>query len=127
MVEAFRGATIGNSLSIARDGVEAMQLLHERMASGRDLPDLVLLDLNLPRKDGREVLNDIKHHERLRHIPVVIVSTSQAERDVTRSYQAGASAVVTKPMDVDSFFRVVAAIETFWLNVAVFARPVPGA
>ena len=86
-------------------------------------PDLILLDLNLPRKDGREVLQDIKQDEALRHIPVVILSTSQAEQDIARSYRLGANAFVTKPVDIDHFFQVIQSLERFWLDTARLLRP----
>ncbi|HXR45453.1 MAG TPA: response regulator, partial [Pseudolysinimonas sp.] len=86
-------------------------------------PDLILLDLNLPRKDGREVLQEIKQDDALRHIPVVILTTSQAEQDVLQSYRLGASAFITKPVEIDRFFQVVRSLEQFWLDVVRLARP----
>ena len=120
--EAFKDARVANRLHVARDGVEALSMLRD--ATGAvPRPDLILLDLNLPRKDGREVLQDIKHDEVLRHIPVVIFSTSQSEQDVARSYRLGANAFVTKPVDVDRFFQVIRALEQFWLDTARLIRP----
>ena len=108
-------------LQVARDGVEAMALLRSAPAAQR--PDLILLDLNLPRKDGREVLEEIKQDDALRHIPVVILTTSQAEQDVLQSYRLGASAFITKPVEIDRFFQVVRSLEQFWLDVVRLARP----
>jgi two-component system response regulator len=87
------------------------------------LPDLILLDLNLPRKNGREVLAEIKGDDRLRHIPVVILTTSQAEQDVLASYRLRANAYVTKPVELDQFLKVVASIEEFWLEIVKLSRP----
>ena len=120
--EAFKDARVPNRLHVARDGVEALSMLRD--ATGAvPRPDLILLDLNLPRKDGREVLQDIKHDEVLRHIPVVIFSTSQSEQDVARSYRLGANAFVTKPVDIDRFFQVIQSLEQFWLDAAKLIRP----
>jgi two-component system response regulator len=120
--EAFKDARVPNRLHVARDGVEALSMLRD--ATGAvPRPDLILLDLNLPRKDGREVLEDIKQDETLRHIPVVILSTSQSEQDIARSYRLGANAFVTKPVDIDRFFEVIRSLEQFWLDTARLARP----
>ena len=86
-------------------------------------PDLILLDLNLPRKDGREVLQEIKQDDALRHIPVVILSTSQAEQDIVQSYRLQANAFVTKPVEIDHFFQVVRSLVQFWLEAVKLARP----
>jgi CheY-like chemotaxis protein len=116
-IEAINDAKIPNHLVVARDGVEAMALLREGLAGVRPLPDLVLLDLNLPKKDGRELLGEIKGDPCLAHIPVVVLTTSRATEDTLHSYQLHANAVITKPLDVDRFFDVVKAIEQFWLQV----------
>ena len=115
--EALKEAKVANELHVARDGVEAMQLL-TRDGHASPVPDLILLDLNLPRKDGREVLEEIKRNSRLRHIPIIVLTTSEAHQDIQRTYELSANAFVTKPLDVDEFFRVIAAIEQFWLRVA---------
>ena len=121
-VEALKDARVPNRLHVARDGVEAMRMLKDE--SGTSMrPDLILLDLNLPRKDGREVLQEIKQDEALRHIPVVILSTSQAEQDIAQSYRLRANAFITKPVEIDHFFQVVRSIEHFWLDVVKLARP----
>ena len=120
--EAFKDTRVTNRLHVARDGVEALGMLRD--ATGAvPRPDLILLDLNLPRKDGREVLQDIKQDEALRHIPVVVLSTSHSEHDVARSYRLGANAFVTKPVDLDRFFQVIRALEQFWLDTAKLIRP----
>ena len=120
--EAFRDARVPNRLHVARDGVEALSMLRDTTGDV-PRPDLILLDLNLPRKDGREVLQDIKQDEALRHIPVVILSTSQAEQDIASSYRLGANAFVTKPVDIDHFFQVIQSLERFWLDTARLLRP----
>jgi two-component system response regulator len=117
--EALKEARV--RLQVARDGVEALEMLRSVAAPHR--PDLILLDLNLPRKDGREVLQEIKQDEALRHIPVVILTTSQAEQDVLQSYRLGASAFITKPVEIDRFFQVVHSLEQIWLDVVRLARP----
>jgi len=121
-VEALKEARVPNRLHVARDGVEAMQMLKEP-PTGTPRPDVILLDLNLPRKDGREVLKEIKQDDALRHIPVVILSTSQAEQDIVHSYRLGASAFITKPVEIDQFFEAVRSFERFWLAVARLTRP----
>lgn len=121
-IEAFKEASVRSNLQVARDGVEATTLLRDALARQHGLPDLILLDLNLPRKDGREVLADVKRDAALRHIPVVVLSTSQSEEDVQRSYELGANAVITKPVDLDQFFHVVRSIEHFWLEMAKLPR-----
>ncbi|HXG49714.1 MAG TPA: response regulator [Methylomirabilota bacterium] len=117
-MEALREAKVLNRLNHVTDGVEAIAYLRRQ---GRHLdaprPDLILLDLNLPRKDGREVLTEIKSDERLKRIPVVVLTTSQAEEDILRAYNLNANCYVTKPVDLDQFIRVVQTIEDFWLSV----------
>ena len=121
-VEALKDARVANRLHVARDGVEAINMLKDE-SGAVPRPDLILLDLNLPRKDGREVLQEIKQDERLRHIPVVVLSTSQAEQDIAQSYRLRANAFVTKPVEIDHFFEVVRSMEHFWLQAARLARP----
>jgi CheY-like chemotaxis protein len=121
-VEALKETRVAIRLQVARDGVEAMRMLKEPNAA-TPRPDLILLDLNLPRKDGREVLQEIKQDDALRHIPVVILSTSQAEQDILQSYRLGANAFITKPVEIDQFFDVVRSLDQFWLTVAKLARP----
>jgi CheY-like chemotaxis protein len=116
--EALKGGKIWNQLHVVEDGVAALDFLHRR-APHEDAPrpDLILLDLNLPKKDGREVLGAIKADESLKLIPVVILTTSQAEEDVIRAYALNANCYVTKPVDFLQFTRIVQAIESFWLTV----------
>jgi chemotaxis family two-component system response regulator Rcp1 len=117
-IEALKEAKVLNSLSVASDGVEALDFLHRR-GRYRDArrPDLIFLDLNLPRKDGREVLAEIKQDTSLRRIPVVVLTTSQAEQDVLRSYDLHANCYITKPLDLDQFMDVIHSIEGFWLTI----------
>ncbi len=122
--EALKDAKVRNNLSVVRDGVEAIAfLMHEGRYHDVPSPDLILLDLNLPRKDGREVLEIIKEDQGLKHIPVVILTTSQAERDILSSYRLRANAYVTKPVDLEQFLKVVKSIEEFWLEIVKLTRP----
>ena len=105
-------------LRVALDGIEAMNILKGRgRCASRWQPDLILLDLNIPKKDGRQTLSEIKGEEELRHIPVVILTSSDAENDVIQSYALGANCYITKPFDLRAFQSVVSAIELFWFNV----------
>ena len=117
-LEALEEAKLRNNVHVARDGVEAMEFLH-RLGDRADAPrpDLVLLDLNMPRKDGREVLRDMKEHPDLRRIPVVVLTTSEAEQDVLDAYDYRANAYIVKPVDFEQFFRTVRSLEDFWLTV----------
>ncbi|MDD3275623.1 MAG: response regulator [Kiritimatiellales bacterium] len=116
--EALKENKIRNNLHVAKDGVEAMQFLR-RINGYNDAPrpDLILLDLNLPKKDGREVLAEIKTDENLRSIPVVILTTSDAEEDVANAYQMYANCYIRKPIDLNRFIDVVKVIENFWLSI----------
>ncbi|MBF0558927.1 MAG: response regulator [Nitrospirae bacterium] len=117
-IEVFKDCKICNHINIARDGVEAMALLRrEGDYASAPRPDLVLLDLNLPRKDGREVLAEIKQDPSLKNIPVVIMTTSESDQDILKSYNLGANCYITKPIDLDQFIKVVHVIEDFWLKV----------
>jgi chemotaxis family two-component system response regulator Rcp1 len=116
--EAFHEGKILNHLIVARDGVEAMEFLRRRgQYAGAAKPDLILLDLNLPRKDGREVLAEIKSDPALMRIPVVVLTTSKAEMDIIKSYNLHANCYVTKPVDLEQFIVVVKSIDMFWLTV----------
>lgn len=118
-LEALKGSAVANHLHVVEDGVEALAYLrHAGRYAGAPTPDIVLLDLNLPRKSGHEVLAEIKADPGLRRIPVVILTTSAAESDVARSYDLSANCYITKPVDVDEFFGVVRTIERFWREVA---------
>jgi CheY-like chemotaxis protein len=116
--EAFRDNKVRIRLSVVEDGVEAIAFLHrEGRYVNAPRPDLILLDLNLPRKDGREVLEEVKRDSELRRIPVVILTTSTAEQDIVRAYDYSANCYITKPVDFEQFLGVVKAIEDFWLTV----------
>ncbi len=117
--EALREGKVYNNLHWAKDGVEALDFLRQRGDHGNaPRPDLVLLDLNLPKKDGREVLSEIKSDASLKTIPVVILTTSQAEEDILKSYHLHANCYVTKPVDLEKFIVVVQSIDRFWLTIA---------
>ncbi|HWQ45760.1 MAG TPA: response regulator [Longilinea sp.] len=119
-IEALRESRVFNKLSVARDGLEAMAFLHaESPFEAATKPDLILLDLNLPKKDGREVLAEIKADPDLKRIPVVILTTSKSEEDVLRSYNLHANCFIVKPVDLDQFLKVVKSIEDFWFSVVV--------
>jgi two-component system, chemotaxis family, response regulator Rcp1 len=119
-VEALREAKMRNRLSIVEDGVQAMEFLRRQGQYGNaPRPDLIMLDLNLPRKDGREVLAEIKADPKLQNIPVVVLTTSRAEQDILRSYNLHANCYVTKPVDFDRFVEVAHSIESFWLSIVV--------
>lgn len=117
-IEALREAKVRNHLSLVEDGVQALQFLrHEGRFAGAPRPDLIMLDLNLPRKDGREVLAEIKSDADLKTIPIVVLTTSRAEQDVLRAYQLSANCYITKPVDFEQFLNVVRSIESFWLFI----------
>jgi chemotaxis family two-component system response regulator Rcp1 len=116
--EVLSEGRIRNTLNVATDGVEALDFLHRRGAFADAKPqDLILLDLNLPKMNGREVLAEIKKHPDLRHIPVVVLTTSSAEEDVLSAYDLHANCYITKPVDLDQFVKVVQSIEDFWLTI----------
>lgn len=116
--EAFRENKMLNSLSVVKDGVEAMEFLHQKgKYEAAPRPDLILLDLNLPKKDGREVLAEIKSHPSLKLIPVVILTTSDADQDILKSYELHANCYIKKPVDLEQFINVVRSIEDFWVAV----------
>lgn len=116
--EGFKEAKLLNNLSVVGDGVEAMQFLRrEGPYSNAPHPDLILLDLNLPRKDGREVLADIKADAKLKRIPVVVMTTSRADEDVVRAYNLNVNCYVAKPVDLDEFVKVVQAVDYFWMSI----------
>lgn len=124
--EALKDGATPSTLSVARDGVEALAILQHDGTTPPTLPDLILLDLNLPRKDGRDVLRAVKSDPALVHIPIIILTTSSAEQDVRDSYRLGANAYVVKPVDLDRFFTVVAAIQQFWMQAARLVSPAGG-
>ena len=119
--EALKDAKVLNNLWVVSDGVEAMAFLNreaEYVAAPR--PDVILLDLNLPKKDGREVLAEIKRDTSLRRIPVVILTTSSADQDILKAYDLHANCYITKPVDLEQFIKVVRSIEDFWLTIVTF-------
>ncbi|MEX5632954.1 response regulator [Parafrankia sp. FMc2] len=117
--EAFEDHKLKNNLNVVSDGVEALAYLRgEKPYVGAARPDLILLDLNLPRRDGREVLAEVKADEQLRRIPIVVLTTSEAEEDVLRSYDLHANAYITKPVDFERFVAVVRQIDDFFITVA---------
>jgi CheY-like chemotaxis protein len=119
--EAFRDAKVRNEMVVVGDGLEAMAYLkQENKYAHATRPDLILLDLNLPRMNGFEVLDAIKVDESLKRIPVIVLTTSQAEQDIIRSYDLHANAYVTKPVDLEQFIVAIQAIESFWLEIVKF-------
>ncbi len=118
--EALHDTKLNNKLYVVGDGETAMAFLHRANEfSDAPRPDLILLDLNLPKKDGREVLADIKGHDDLKRIPVVILTTSDAEEDILKSYNLHANCYITKPIDLRQFVKVVRCIEDFWFSIVV--------
>lgn len=116
--EAFEDAKILNQLSIARDGQQAIQFLEKQEPyTNVDTPDLVLLDVNLPKRNGHEVLQYIKTSKNLKHIPVIILTTSISEKDIAMSYENHANCYITKPVEVEDFLNVVSSIEDFWIKI----------
>lgn len=116
--EVLKDAKLCNNIHVVADGVEAIDFLRRNGTySAAVRPDLILLDLNLPRKDGREVLEDIKGDENLKHIPVVVLTTSDAEQDILKSYALHANCYITKPVDLEQFAKVVSSIEEFWFSI----------
>jgi chemotaxis family two-component system response regulator Rcp1 len=120
--EAFRGAKLSNNLSVAGDGEEALSMLRrEGCHAGQPTPDVILLDLNLPRMDGREVLQAIKADPELRRIPVIVLTSSKAEVDILKTYDLGANGYIVKPVTFDRLQEIVASIESFWFTVVVLS------
>jgi len=121
---ALKGTKLANDINIVNDGVEAMQYLRkEGKYASVSKPSLVLLDLNMPRKDGREVLFDMKNDPELRTIPVVILTTSQAEEDIVRSYELHANCYISKPVDLLALSKIVHTIDDFWFGVVQLPPP----
>jgi two-component system, chemotaxis family, response regulator Rcp1 len=117
-IEALREAKVQNRLWVCQDGVEALEFLRRRgHHADAPRPDLILLDLNLPRMDGRQVLKEIKSDDSLKRIPVVVLTTSKSEEDVLRAYELHANCYITKPVDFNRFMEVIKSIENFWLTV----------
>jgi CheY-like chemotaxis protein len=121
--EALAHAKVMNTLHVVEDGIEALEFLHRRGKYAKmPRPDLILLDLNMPRKNGQEVLAEIKADDDLKHIPVVILTTSKAEEDVLKAYGLFANCYVIKPVDFDVFAEVVRSIQQFWFSVVTLPR-----
>jgi CheY-like chemotaxis protein len=117
-LEAMRESKIRNNINVVPDGMEAMAFLRKQgKYADVPTPDVVLLDLNLPKKNGCEVLADIKSDPKLKRIPVVIITSSEAEQDILRTYDLHANCYVTKPVDLDQFIKVIQSIESFWLTI----------
>jgi len=122
-VEIFKEAKIYNNMNVMTDGIEAMAFLRqEGEYINASRPDLILLDLNLPKKDGREVLAEIKANPSLRRIPVVVLTTSMAEEDILKTYDLHVNAYITKPVDLEQFIAIVKSIEDFWLTIVKLPR-----
>ncbi len=122
--EALKESKLNNTMNSVVDGVEAMDYLHKRgKYTDVTRPDLIILDLNLPRKDGREVLGEIKTDVYLRTIPVVILTTSKSEEDILRAYELHANCFITKPMDMNQFIKVVQSITDFWFTIVKLPTP----
>ena len=121
--EVLRDGKMNNNLYVAKDGVDAVTFLRREGAyTDAPVPDMILLDLNLPKKDGREVLAEIKADPLLKRIPVVVLTTSKAEQDIHKAYDLHANCYITKPVDLDQFIRVVTSIENFWLTIVKLPR-----
>ena len=119
-MEALKEGRLLNHVSVAEDGVEALAFLRQKGKYADEArPDLILLDLNLPKKDGREVLAEIKEDPELRHIPVVVLTTSTAEQDVLRTYDLHANCYINKPVDFEQFIEVVKSVGDFWFSVVI--------
>jgi len=122
-IEGLKEGKVKNNLHVVEDGVEALAFLHkEGKYADAVQPDLILLDLNLPKKDGREVLTAIKSDKYLCHIPVVVLTTSKAEQDILKAYSLHANCYITKPVDLDQFISVVESIEDFWFTIVKLPR-----
>lgn len=118
--EALEDSKLKNNLYVTADGEEAMDFLYKKgKHADKPRPDLIILDLNLPKKDGREVLAEIKNDDDLKRIPVVILTSSKAEEDIIKTYNLHANCYITKPIDLEQFLVVVKTIENFWLSIVV--------
>lgn len=116
--EALNDGRLINQISVVKDGLQALNFLEKKGEfKNMELPDLVLLDVNLPKLNGHEVLKAIKINEDLKHIPVIILTTSSAEKDIFKSYQNHANCYITKPVNINNFFSVITTIENFWFNI----------
>ena len=124
-IEALEAGKVANKLTLVEDGVEAMEFLKRSGKYAKaSRPDLIMLDLNLPRKDGREVLAEIKNDPDLKVIPIIVLTTSHSDRDILQSYQLNANCYITKPVDFTQFIDVVKSIEKFWLSVVTLPQKI---
>lgn len=122
--EALTSGKIKNRISVVRDGEEALHFLHKQgKFSSAEKPDLILLDINLPKIDGIEVLTEIKNNADLKSIPVVMLTTSSSEKDIAAAYQNHANCYITKPVDLDKFLQIVTAIEDYWISIVRLPKP----
>lgn len=116
--EAFKNSRLTNKLYVVNNGMDALKFLHKQDTfQNAPTPDLILLDLNMPKKDGREVLAEIKEDDTLRTIPIIVLTTSDADADVLKMYQLQANCYITKPVDFDKFIKIVKQIEEFWVTI----------
>lgn len=117
-IEAFKDSKFDNILEVAEDGIEAINFLRKKgKYKDKSLPDIIILDLNLPKKDGREVLAEIKEDKHLKHIPVIIFTSSRAEIDLIRTYELHANCYISKPLNMTQFTKIIKSIETFWFSI----------
>jgi len=123
--EALKAASTPCEVAIARDGVEAMAYLRQQDGGSTPAPDLILLDLNLPKKDGREVLAEIKADPKLRHIPIIVLTTSRSEDDILHSYDLHVNCYISKSRNLAQLFKIVRGIEAFWLQTATLPPTLP--
>jgi chemotaxis family two-component system response regulator Rcp1 len=124
-IEAIKAGKVANKLNHVEDGVEAMAFLRQQGKYAKAVrPDLIMLDLNLPRKDGREVLAEIKNDPDLRIIPIIVLTTSHSDKDILQSYQFNANCYITKPVNFEHFIDVVKSIEKFWLTVVTLPQKI---
>jgi two-component system, chemotaxis family, response regulator Rcp1 len=124
IMEAFAESKLHLDFTVASDGIEAMNLLKEKVTT-QSLPDLILLDLNLPRKSGREVLQEVKAHRELKSVPVIVLTTSSAPEDIAKCYCMSANGYIRKPMGFDQYMRIAKSIEEFWLGVVNLPEKLP--
>jgi len=119
-IEALKESKIMNNMHVADDGIEALSFLKkEGIYKDKPRPDLIILDLNLPKKDGREVLGEIKSDDSLKQIPIVILTTSEAEEDIIKSYELHANCYITKPVNMEQFIKVVSSVGEFWFSIVM--------
>ncbi len=119
-IEALKESKIMNNMHVADDGIEALSFLKkEGIYKDKPRPDLIILDLNLPKKDGREVLGEIKSDDSLKQIPIVILTTSEAEEDIIKSYELHANCYITKPVNMEQFIKVVKSVGDFWFSIVM--------